>query len=93
VKLGILALILGLIYILLLYAALPLGLLAIIGGIVMIGKARAQERALGAPPVIEHDEDGKPKATLREEGTGLIWLGAVLAVVGAAMNAYRYFGV
>lgn len=92
-KLGILALVLGLIYILLLYAALPLGLLALIGGIMMGMKGRAQERSLEGPPPPQVDEDGKPKPTLREEGRNLVWLGIVLMVIGGAVNAYRYFGI
>lgn len=92
-KLGILALILGLIYILLLYAALPLGLILIVTGISMTVKGRAEERSLEGPPPPELDEDGKPKPSKREEGVSLIWLGGLLAVVGGAVNAYRYFGI
>ena len=92
-KLGILALILGLIYILILYAALPLGLIAIVAGLSMRVKAQRQARSPEGPPPPELDEDGKPKPSLAEDATTMIWLGVVLAVVGGAVNAYRYFGI
>lgn len=90
---GILAIILGLIYILLLYAALPLGLIALLYGAIAVGKARRNPAGRVTPEASELDlADGRKPMSPYDEAMGFVWLGVILAVVGASVNAYHYFG-
>ena len=91
---GLLAMTLGLIYILLLYAAVPLGLLALTYGIYGLAKARKDPAGRIAPAGPESDDpDAQPPLSPYDFAVGMIWLGVILVVVGASVNAYRYFGM
>lgn len=86
-------LILGLIYIILFYAALPLGALALaVGGFQYLKAVRDPEgktpRALSA----EEIEKGVKAQSPYDDAIGLLTIGAILAVVGGSITAHSLLG-
>lgn len=86
--------ILGLIYIILFYAALPLGVLALAVGGFQFFKTRNDPegrtpRVLSAKEI----EEGQTAQSPYDDAIGFIWIGVILAVIGGAINAYQFFGL
>lgn len=87
-------LILGLIYIILFYAALPLGALALGVGCYQLLKARKDpEGRVPRTLTAEEIEAGRTAQSPYDDAVGLIWIGVILAVIGAAINAYKLAGL
>lgn len=86
--------ILGLIYIILFYAALPLGVLALLAGGFQFMKARKDPQGR-VPRVLtpQQIEAGQTAQSPHDDAMGLIWLGVILAVVGGSINAYHLLGL
>lgn len=87
-------LILGLIYIILYYAALPLGALALaVGGFQFL---KARKDPLGRTPRLlsaEEIQAGQTAQSPHDDAIGMIWIGVILVVIGGAINIYRLFGL
>lgn len=93
-SLKIIVVILGLIYLILFYAALPLGALALAAGLFQLRKAsKDPEGRVPRAPTPEDIEAGRTTQSPHDDAVGLIWIGAILAVIGLAINAYHLLGV
>lgn len=87
-------LILGLIYMILFYAALPLGVLALAFGGFQFFKTRNHPEGR-TPRVLtaKEIEDGQTAQSPYDDAIGFIWIGVVLTVIGGAINAHQFFGI
>jgi len=79
----------GLVYIVLIYAGLPLGAILIVWGLFALRKAKRAPATTLVPDLAEGEIDEDDPKLFAE---GLIYIGIILMVLGGAANLWQVYG-